>query len=268
MRVVPSMPGTRRSSRIASVAARARSASVIAGRRAPPTTSSTRPSAPSSWAKPSSLSSPAPAAAAPEAATAATRFSKPVFTLSSRLAWRRRYANSPAAPSTSSMATANAAVSRSRIGTRLRRPPVPAEPVAQPADRLDRLQAERPVDLLAQVADVHLDDVRALLEAEVPGRLEQLHLRQHMAGVAHEGLQQRELARGQLDLAVAAPDRAGGRIEPERAGPEHGGPPRRRRAGRAPAGGPRAPPARTASSGSRRRPRRARAPGPRPRRGR
>ena len=48
------------------------------------------------------------------------------------------------------------------------------QPVADAAHGLDRRRAERPVDLLAQVAHVDVDDVRAALVADVPGALEQL----------------------------------------------------------------------------------------------
>ena len=54
-----------------------------------------------------------------------------------------------------------------------------------------------------------------MLEVVVPGLLEELIAREDVAGVAHEGLHQGELLRGQIDLLVAAPDLAGAGIESE-----------------------------------------------------
>ena len=51
---------------------------------------------------------------------------------------------------------------------------VRADPVPGAADRADALATERPVDLGAQMADVHLDDVRVALEREVPDAVEDL----------------------------------------------------------------------------------------------
>ena len=61
---------------------------------------------------------------------------------------------------------------------------VGAQPVADPANRLERLAVERPVDLLAQVADVDVDDVRPALERHVPGAVEQLDAGEHDARAA------------------------------------------------------------------------------------
>src|SRR4051812_34504473 len=65
-----------------------------------------------------------------------------------------------------------------------RRAAVGAQAVAGAADGLDRATAERPVDLLAQVAHVHVDHVRAVLVLVVPGHLEQLVAREDLAGPA------------------------------------------------------------------------------------
>src|SRR4051794_27729178 len=91
-----------------------------------------------------------------------------------------------------------------------------AQPVARAADRLDRPDPEGPVDLLAQVAHVDLDDVRALPGPEVPGGVEQLALAEHLARAAHQRLEQRELPRRELD-----PGRPPGRGRP----PAPGAPP-------------------------------------------
>ena len=63
--------------------------------------------------------------------------------------------------------------------------------------------AERAVDLLAQVAHVDVDHVRAVLVAEVPGVLEQLEAGQHLARAAHERLEQRELLRRERRSSVS-----------------------------------------------------------------
>ena len=92
---------------------------------------------------------------------------------------------------------------------------VDSQSVAGAADGLDRLAAERAVDLLAQVAHVHVDHVRPVLVVVVPGVLQQLEAREHPAGAPHEGLQDGELLRRELDVDVAAPHGAGGRVERE-----------------------------------------------------
>jgi hypothetical protein len=71
------------------------------------------------------------------------------------------------------------------------------------------------VDLLAQVADVDLDDVEVALEREVPYVLDDLRLRQHLARPRHEELEQGELPWGELDLLVTPPAPVLGRIETE-----------------------------------------------------
>src|SRR3954464_14529249 len=97
-----------------------------------------------------------------------------------------------------------------------------AQAVAGAAHRLELGDAERAIDLVAQVAGVDVDDVLAVLVVVVPRVLEQLVAREHLAGVAHEGLEQLELLRRQRDLGVAAPDAAGGGGEPQVADLEHG----------------------------------------------
>ena len=60
------------------------------------------------------------------------------------------------------------------------------------------------VDRLAQPADVHVDQVALRIEVQVPHALEQHGARHHLAGAAHEELEELELARGELDLAPGA----------------------------------------------------------------
>ena len=75
--------------------------------------------------------------------------------------------------------------------------------------------AERLVDLAAQATDVHLDDVRVAVEVVVPHAGEDLGLAQHLAGPAHEELEHVELAGGERDLDVAAPDPARAGVDPQ-----------------------------------------------------
>src|SRR5678815_3317670 len=101
------------------------------------------------------------------------------------------------------MTSANAAVRRSRIGRRASTLPrccslaqdasVLPQPVAGAADGLDRVNPERPVDLLAQVADVDIDDVRPVLVGVVPGVLEPLVAGDDVAGAARQRLEECEL---------------------------------------------------------------------------
>src|SRR5271163_4489314 len=65
------------------------------------------------------------------------------------------------------------------------------------ANRLDRLDAERAVDLVTQIADVYVDDIRAVLVVHVPSALQQVQARQDLTRPAHEHLQQLELLRRQ-----------------------------------------------------------------------
>src|SRR5215831_9020524 len=70
--------------------------------------------------------------------------------------------------------------------------------VPDAAQRVDqpRLGA---VDLAAEHGHVRLDDPGVAAEVVVPDVVEDLHLRQHPVGVAHEVPQQLELGRGELD---------------------------------------------------------------------
>src|SRR5450755_4244126 len=77
------------------------------------------------------------------------------------------------------------------------------EHVANAADGVDQRLAAG-VDLLAQVADVQLDDVRLAAEVVVPDPVEDLGLGQHAARVAHQEAEQLELGSRQLD-ELAAP---------------------------------------------------------------
>ena len=123
---------------------------------------------------------------------------------------RRRDAPSPRSRPPSR--AANASVSRKRIGIVLIRPPA-ADSRCRAPSRSSR--ARTAGELLAQVADVDVDDVRAALERHVPRTVEQLVAREHRAGLAHEQLEQGELLRRKLELDVAAPHATAGGVEAE-----------------------------------------------------
>src|SRR5205085_6504305 len=78
-----------------------------------------------------------------------------------------------------------------------------SQPVADASHRLDGAPPERAVDLLPQPPYVDLDDVRAWLVGEVPRVLDQVEARQHLAAVAHERLEQRELLGREVDRLPA-----------------------------------------------------------------
>src|ERR1700704_5831109 len=87
------------------------------------------------------------------------------------------------------------------------------ESVARAADGLDALGAEGLIDLLAQIADVHLDDVRVALEVDAPHVVEDVGLRRDAPVLAHEELEQCELACGQPDVGALTPRASRARIE-------------------------------------------------------
>src|SRR6185503_8178219 len=73
----------------------------------------------------------------------------------------------------------------------------------------------RSVDLLAEVADVHVDHVGVALEAEVPHVLEDSRARKELAGMAHEVLEECELLRREVNSRRCAGDPVQSRIELE-----------------------------------------------------
>src|SRR5260370_654850 len=77
--------------------------------------------------------------------------------------------------------------------------------VADAADGMDHRHAAA-VDLLPQVADVQLHDMRLAAEVVVPHPVQDLRLGQHPPRVAHQEPQQLELGRGQLDQVTGPPD--------------------------------------------------------------
>jgi hypothetical protein len=82
------------------------------------------------------------------------------------------------------------------------------EHVPDAADGVDQRLAVR-VDLLAQIADVQLDDVGLAAEVIVPDPVQDLGLGQHPARIAHQESQQLKLGRRQVDHLVAPAHLAG-----------------------------------------------------------
>src|SRR5438045_7638306 len=75
----------------------------------------------------------------------------------------------------------------------------PADDIAHASHRMQELLLEPAIDLLPQAADEDVDDVRLRVEAVVPHVRQDHRLRDDLAGVAHQILEQRELARPQVD---------------------------------------------------------------------
>src|SRR5437588_3232385 len=149
-------------------------------------------------ARPEARTGPGPAAAGPDRAPG----SDPIR------AWRRRTDPCRSVPAP----------------WRLRRPPPRArgwegascrlpQAVADPAHGLDRRAAEGPVDPLAQPAHVDLDHVRPRLVGEVPGVLDELESRKHLAGTAHERLEEGEFLGRELDVDASPRHLPAGGVE-------------------------------------------------------
>src|ERR687896_287141 len=79
------------------------------------------------------------------------------------------------------------------------------ESIPGATDGADRARLVGRAQLAAQIANVHVDDVRAWLVVRCPDRGEDLGARYDLIGMAHQVLEERELARRELDEAVAAP---------------------------------------------------------------
>ena len=133
--------------------------------------------------------------------------------------WSTLMTRSPAPQNTATTTTTSApAVMRSRSdGRRRRRAAVTAHPrceaVALAAHRLDAVPAVGLVELAAEVADVHLDDVGVTVEGRAPHRLEQLGLADGLVGVVEQAGEHLHLTRGQVDDVVARDAPAAERVE-------------------------------------------------------
>src|SRR3954468_12547620 len=100
-----------------------------------------------------------------------------------------------------SVRSAEPPASRQRIGSCLY-----AEDVARAADRMEEPRLATGFQLPSQIGDEDLDRVGDRERFVAPHLVEQLLAGDHQALVAHQVLQQLELALGQLDPAVAALD--------------------------------------------------------------
>src|SRR6476660_1160171 len=105
-------------------------------------------------------------------------------------------------PETNSVAYQSASRSPKNSGLR-------PEDITHPAHGVQQLLLERPIDLLAQPADQDVDDVGLRIEVVLPDVRQDHRLRDDAADVAHEILEQRELARPQIDRLAAAGDAPG-----------------------------------------------------------
>src|SRR5215217_6799000 len=109
-----------------------------------------------------------------------------------------------------SVSSAEPPASRQRIGSRLY-----AEDVACAADRMKEPGLSTGFQLPPEVRHEHLDRVRDGERVVAPHLVEQLLARDHQPLVAHQVLEQLELALGQLDLPLAAAHLVGVRVERE-----------------------------------------------------
>src|ERR1700674_4376982 len=91
-------------------------------------------------------------------------------------------------------------------------------PVPLPADCLDGL----PADLGAQPADVHIDNIRAWIEAVAPDGSEQVLLADGVARARHQLAQKEKLALGELDAARLRVPLAGNHVQGQLTGRHSG----------------------------------------------
>src|SRR3954470_17514520 len=120
-----------------------------------------------------------------------------------------------------SVSAAEPPASRQRIGWRLY-----AEYVPRAADRMEESRLATGFELPSQVGHEHLDGVRDRERVIPPNLVEQLLAADHQALVAHQILEQLELALREVDLTVAPSHLVGVGIEREVADPERGHPAR------------------------------------------
>src|SRR3954453_8307893 len=111
---------------------------------------------------------------------------------------------------------------RQRIGWRLY-----AEYVARAADRMEESRFPTGFELPSQVGDEHLDGVRDRERVVAPHLVEQLLAGDHQALVAHQVLEQLELALREVDAALAAGHLVRVRVEHQVTDPQRGHPARR-----------------------------------------
>src|SRR4051812_21589634 len=104
-----------------------------------------------------------------------------------------------ATPASTVEPISSAKVIDSRTAVRLSSSDAVVNAVARAAHRVDQLRLERLVDLGAQPRDVCLDDAGLRVEVEIPDPFQEHRAGDHLALVAHQHLEQPELARLQVD---------------------------------------------------------------------
>src|SRR5262249_37973615 len=125
----------------------------------------------------------------------------------------RATATPPAASRVSRARMLQAMPPAHRPASRPRGLPVRLEPVPEAAQRRDAAASERSVHLLAEVADVDLDDVVVALVVEAPDGIEDRLLGVNDARMAHQELEKRALSRGELDDRVPSAADAGSGVQ-------------------------------------------------------
>src|SRR6266545_1587678 len=131
--------------------------------------------------------------------------------------------SAPAASATATTPTATNVVRTLTVPSRLTSPAVRVQAIARTPDRLDRLPIEGSVELVSEVADVDLDDVRVAVEVRVPHVLEHVALGDDLTRSPHQELEERLLAGRELDLRGAPPHPPARGIETQIAGRQHRG---------------------------------------------
>src|SRR3954451_2604152 len=116
-----------------------------------------------------------------------------------------------------SVSAAEPPARRQRIGWRLY-----AEYVACAADRMEESRFPTGFELPSQIRDEHLDRVGDRERVVAPDLVEQLLARDHEPLVAHQVLEQLELALREVDRALAARDLVGVGVECEVAHAQRG----------------------------------------------
>src|SRR3954449_9141758 len=134
----------------------------------------------------------------------------------------RRWVSSPTATAKvhriANVSPAEVMARRQRMGRRSSTQDVP-----RAADRVQQSRLAAGLELAAQVGDEDLDRVRLRERVVAPHLVEQALARDDDALVAHQVLEQLELALGELDVALAAADLVGVGVELEVAGDQRGG---------------------------------------------
>src|SRR5215217_264500 len=113
-----------------------------------------------------------------------------------------------------SVSAADPPASRQRIGSRLY-----AEDVSRAADRMEEPRLATGFELPSQVGDEDLDRVRDRERVVAPDLVEELLAGDHQALVAHQVLEELELALRELDASIAARHLVGVGVEHEVADP-------------------------------------------------